>query len=141
MSFLANKDGWHGKAVPAEQEGAGDRGTRRDPRRSRHAAAARGLPRDRPGKLHATNRRRTYADGIATRKAFGETFAWLAGHRTDLVVLDGEVGNSTYTEDLEAVAPDRFIQLYIAEQSMVGVQTGLQALGKTAFAGARSVRS
>ena len=49
-------------------------------------------------------------------------------------MLDGEVGNSTYTEDVEAVAPERFFQLYIAEQCMVGVQTGLQALGKTAFA-------
>ena len=71
---------------------------------------------------------------MATRKAFGETLAWLAGHRPDLVVLDGEVGNSTYTEDFEAVAPERFVQMYIAEQCMVGAQTGLQALGKTAFA-------
>ena len=60
--------------------------------------------------------------------------AWLAGERADLVVLDGEVGNSTYTEDVERVAPDRFVQLYIAEQTMVGAQIGLQALGKTAFA-------
>jgi transketolase len=51
-----------------------------------------------------------------------------------VVVLDGEVGNSTYTEDTEAVAPDRFVELYIAEQTMIGVQTGLQALGKIAFA-------
>jgi transketolase len=49
-------------------------------------------------------------------------------------VLDGEVGNSTYTEDADAVAPDRFVQMYIAEQCMLGVQTGLQAMGKTAFA-------
>jgi transketolase len=40
-----------------------------------------------------------YTEPVATRKAFGETLAWLAGHRPDLVVLDGEVGNSTYTED------------------------------------------
>jgi transketolase len=58
----------------------------------------------------------------------------LAGHRPDLVVLDGEVGNSTYTEDFQAVAPERFLQMYIAEQCMLGAQTGLQALGKTAFA-------
>ncbi|MBA3765281.1 MAG: transketolase, partial [Actinobacteria bacterium] len=71
---------------------------------------------------------------VATRKAFGETLAWLAGHRPDLVVLDGEVGNSTHTEDYQAVAPERFVQMYIAEQAIVGAQTGLQALGKTAFA-------
>ncbi|MGH7541505.1 MAG: transketolase family protein, partial [Gemmatimonadota bacterium] len=54
--------------------------------------------------------------------------------RPDLVVLDGEVSNSTYTEDFQAVAPDRFFELFIAEQTMIGAQTGLQALGKTAFA-------
>src|SRR6185295_16205776 len=70
---------------------------------------------------------------VATRKAFGETLAWLAGHRPDLVVLDGEVGNSTYTEDVEAVAPERFVQMYIAEQTMIGAQTGLQAIGKIAY--------
>jgi transketolase len=48
-------------------------------------------------------------------------------------VLDGEVGNSTYTEDVLKVAPERFLELYIAEQTMIGVQTGLQALGKIAF--------
>jgi transketolase len=49
------------------------------------------------------------------------------------VVLDGEVGNSTHTEEAGRGARALF-QLYIAEQCMVGVQTGLQALGKTAFA-------
>ncbi|HEV2952015.1 MAG TPA: transketolase C-terminal domain-containing protein, partial [Actinomycetota bacterium] len=40
---------------------------------------------------------------------------------------------STYTEDVEAVAPERFFQMYIAEQTMIGAQTGMQAIGKTAF--------
>jgi transketolase len=48
-------------------------------------------------------------------------------------VLDGEVGNSTHTEDVEKVAPERFIQMYIAEQCMIGAQVGLQALGKVAW--------
>ena len=76
----------------------------------------------------------TYDGPIATRKAFGDALVWIAGHRPDLVVLDGEVGNSTYTEDVERAAPERFVQLFIAEQCMVGVQTGMQALGKTAWA-------
>ena len=50
------------------------------------------------------------------------------------MVLDGEVSNSTHTEDFQAVAPERFVEMYIAEQTLVGAQTGLQALGKTAFA-------
>ena len=69
-----------------------------------------------------------YDGPVATRKAFGDALVWIAGHRPDLVVLDGEVGNSTYTEDVERAAPERFVQLFIAEQCMVGVQTGMQAL-------------
>ena len=48
-------------------------------------------------------------------------------------MIDGEVGNSTYTDDVLAVAPDRFLEVYIAEQTMVGAQIGMQALGKVAF--------
>ena len=85
------------------------------------------------GELHAAPAP-VYTAPVPTRKAFGEALAWLAGHRPDVVVLDGEVGNSTHTEDFEAVAPERFFQMYIAEQCVVGAQTGMQALGKTAFA-------
>ena len=133
VSFLANRDGWHGKAVPADQEGAaieelgGIRSLRVTPPRPE---AFREVDLGESEREPAPQ----YGEAIATRKAFGETLAWLAGHRTDLVVLDGEVGNSTHTEDFQAVAPERFIELYIAEQSVVGVQTGLQALDKTAFA-------
>ena len=133
VSFLANKEGWHGKAVPADQEGPAIE----ELGGIRSIVVTPPMPEDyKPfvtGEPHASPAP-TYPDGIPTRKAFGETLAWLAGHRQDLVVLDGEVGNSTHTEDVEAVAPERFFQLYIAEQCMIGAQTGLQALGKTAFA-------
>ncbi len=133
VSFLADEGGWHGKAVPAEQ--ADD------------AIAELGGPRDllvdppappawTPAGSAALDEMAppSYDAAIPTRKAFGETLAWLAGRRPDLVVLDGEVGNSTHSEDFAAAAPDRFFQMYIAEQCMVGVQVGLQALGKVAFA-------
>jgi len=70
---------------------------------------------------------------VATRKAFGEALAALAA-RPDLVVLDGEVSNSTHTEDFQRVAPERFLEMYIAEQCMLGVAVGLQALGKAPVA-------
>ena len=133
VSFAANHDGWHGKAMSEEQaaqaieELGGIRSLTVSPPSP---------PEFKPlvlGELHAEPAPH-YTEPIATRKAFGQTLAWLAGHRPDLVVLDGEVGNSTYTEDVQAVAPERFVQMYIAEQAMVGAQTGLQALGKTAFA-------
>ena len=133
VSFLADQEGWHGKAVPADrlEEAVAEMGGVRD-LHVETPAPPDWKPADR-GELRAAAAP-TYDGEVATRKAFGETLAWLAGHRPELVVLDGEVGNSTYTEDAQTAAPDRFIQLYIAEQCMVGVQTGLQALGKTAWA-------
>jgi transketolase len=134
VSFLADREGWHGKAVPQDQLAAAidELGGSPDltltppsPPEFRPTTIVRDQP---PAEAP------TYEGPIATRKAFGEALAWLAGHRPDLVVLDGEVGNSTYTEDVEEVAPERFIQVYIAEQTMLGAATGLQALGKTAFA-------
>jgi transketolase len=132
VSEVANRDGWHGKAFPeglaarAIDELGGVRALTITPQKPEPWMPAGRVP---PAGAPAP----TYAEPIATRKAFGETLRWLAGERDDLVVLDGEVGNSTYTEDAEAVAPDRFFQMYIAEQTLVGTQTGLHALGATAF--------
>jgi transketolase len=133
VSVAANREGWHGKAMSTEQaaqaieELGGIRSLTVTPPSP---------PEFKPlvlGELHAEPAP-NYTEPVATRKAFGETLAWLAGHRPDLVVLDGEVGNSTHTDDVEVVAPERFLEMYIAEQAVVGAQTGLQALGKTAFA-------
>ncbi|MCD6022176.1 MAG: transketolase [Actinomycetia bacterium] len=132
VSEVANQDGWHGKAFPEDlasraiEELGGVRSLTITPQKPEPwMPVGRAAPAGAPAP--------TYAEPIATRKAFGETLRWLAGERDDLVVLDGEVGNSTYTEDAEAIAPDRFFQMYIAEQTLVGTQTGLHALGATAF--------
>jgi transketolase len=132
VSFLEDAEGWHGKPLSAEQAEAaiaelgGERSLTITP-----PAPAPWTP---PAPAAAADVvLPAYEDGVATRKAFGETLAALAV-RPDVVVLDGEVSNSTYTEDFQAVAPDRFVELYIAEQCMAGVAVGLQALGKTVFA-------
>jgi len=70
---------------------------------------------------------------VATRKAFGEALAGLAA-RPEVVVLDAEVGNSTYTEDFQRVAPERFFQSFIAEQLMVATAAGLAVRGYVPFA-------
>ena len=132
VSEVANKEGWHGKAFPPDlaeraiEELGGVRSiTITPPKPDPWMPVGAGAPAGAPAP--------TYVEPIATRKAFGDTLAWMAGERSDLVVLDGEVGNSTYTEDVEAVAPERFFQMYIAEQTMIGAQTGMQAIGKIAF--------
>jgi transketolase len=70
----------------------------------------------------------------ATRKAFGVALAALGKTNPAIVALDGDVKNSTYTEDFEKACPDRFFQMYIAEQNMVGAAMGLAAAGKIPFA-------
>ncbi len=70
---------------------------------------------------------------VATRKAFGDALAAVGCANPEVVVLDGDVKNSTYTEDFEKACPDRFFQCYIAEQNMVGTGMGLAAAGKIPF--------
>jgi transketolase len=63
-------------------------------------------------------------ESVATRKAYGQALAAL-GKRPEIVVLDGEVGNSTYAEDFEKQYPDRYFQMYIAEQQMIATAVGM----------------
>lgn len=71
---------------------------------------------------------------LATRKAFGYALASLGRVCSDIEVLDADVKNSTFTEIFEKEFPDRLTQCFIAEQTMIGVATGLQARGKIPFA-------
>ena len=132
VSLVANAEGWHGKALSEEQavaaiaELGGERHlTITPPKPESFMPIELGAPR--------ITEPPVYDGPIATRKAYGDALAWLAGHRPDVVALDGEVGNSTYSDDVLDVAPERFFEVYIAEQTMVGAQIGMQALGKVAF--------
>ncbi len=71
---------------------------------------------------------------VATRGAYGDALAWLGSIDERVVALDGEVGNSTYAERFAAAHPDRFFEMYIAEQQMVASAVGMQARGWKPFA-------
>jgi len=71
---------------------------------------------------------------LATRKAFGHALAALGRVSDNVMVVDADVKNSTFTQTFEKEFPERFIQCFIAEQNMVGVATGLTQRGKIAFA-------
>jgi len=130
VSFLADREGWHGKALSQQEadraiaELGGPRDVSVTPRKPEAGVSP---PADVPNVVLPV-----YAEAIATRKAFGETLAALAV-RGDVVAIDGEVSNSTHTEDLQKVAPDRFVEGYIAEQNMLGMAVGMQVLGKVVF--------
>lgn len=72
--------------------------------------------------------------GLAQRNYYGKALAELAKTRKDVVVLDADLAGSTKTSDFEKVAPERFVEVGIAEQNMIGVASGLAASGKTVFA-------
>jgi transketolase len=71
--------------------------------------------------------------GKATRDAFGEALRDLGRERPEIVVVDGDVSNSTRTEWFGKEFPDRFFNCGIAESNMVGVAAGLAAGGKVPF--------
>jgi transketolase len=68
-------------------------------------------------------------EGPATREAFGEALAE-AGANENVVVVDGDVNNSTFTNHFKEKYPDRFFNAGIAESNMVGIASGLAGSGK-----------
>jgi transketolase len=71
--------------------------------------------------------------GRAMREVFGETVAALAAEDPRIVMLDGDVGSSTRADIFENAHPDRFLQMGIAEQNMLGVAAGLSTMGLIPF--------
>ncbi len=135
FSQVVNKDGWHGKALNAEQEKAAlaELGGVRHlvvtgPKPEEKQPASR--PGPQPLKLP------TYEVGKkeATRKAYGDALVALGAARSDVVALDGEVSNSTHADEFKKAYPDRFFEMFIAEQQLLGSAVGLAVLGKRAFA-------
>lgn len=73
-------------------------------------------------------------DSVATRKAYGDTLKALGASRPDVVALDGEVSNSTYAEEFAKAYPERYFEMYIAEQQLVAAAVGLQVRHYKPFA-------
>jgi transketolase len=70
---------------------------------------------------------------VATRNAYGEALRALGGTRGDVVALDGEVSDSTRAEFFKEVFPERFFEMYIAEQQLIGAAVGMQVRGWKPF--------
>jgi transketolase len=71
---------------------------------------------------------------VATRKAYGEALTALGSQRGDVVALDGEVSNSTHSEDFRAAHEERYFEMFIAEQQLVAAAVGFQVRGWVPFA-------
>jgi transketolase len=71
---------------------------------------------------------------VATRKAYGDALVALGARDPKVVALDGEVSNSTFAEEFTRAFPERYFEMFIAEQQMVAAATGLAVRGYKAFA-------
>ncbi len=129
-SKVEDQGGWHGKAVAEEaiEELGGVRNITVDVRRPDAGEAHRFEP------AGAEWPRYEVGSKVATRKAYGEALAALGAEDGRVVALDGEVSNSTYAEIFRDAHPDRFFEMYIAEQQMVAAAVGMQVLGWRPFA-------
>jgi transketolase len=135
VSFLENIEGRHGTALSEEELSRAEKEI---------------LPKIKDVKFKSQNFikakipiacRRKYSikteykigDIIATREAFGRALVKLGEQNDRMVVLDGDVKNSTFTIYFFNKFPERSLQCYIAEQNMVGVAVGLQSHGFDVF--------
>ncbi len=76
---------------------------------------------------------------MATREAYGKALVELGGENSDIVVLDADLAKSTKTINFSKQFPDRFFDMGIAEQNMMGTAAGLAATGKVPFASSFAV--
>ena len=134
VSFLENKEGWHGKALDPDQakEAIAELGGETRSRTFPVTKPERWEPR--PLQRTGSVSLKSYSESVATRKAYGEALAALGAARKDVVVLDAEVSNSTHAEDFKKTAADRFFEMYIAEQQMIAAAVGMQVVGLVPFA-------
>ena len=129
-SKVENENGWHGKAIA--EEAVAELGGIRN-----HVVD---VPKPDAGEPHRFEPvavewpRWETGEEVSTRKAYGEALAALGGERGDVVALDGEVSNSTYAEIFRDAHPERYVEMYIAEQQLVAAAVGLQVLGWKPFA-------
>jgi transketolase len=133
---IENKDNWHGKALPedmAERAIAELGGVRHilvdtlDPVPGESAVCRGG------GGVSITLPTYPKDAKVATRKAYGDALTAL-GARPDVVALDGEVSNSTHAEEFKKVYPDRFFEMFVAEQQLVAAAVGMSVRHLVPFA-------
>ena len=70
---------------------------------------------------------------VSLRETYGKTLAEMGTTNKDIVVLDADLSKSTMTHYFAKAFPDRFFEVGIAEQNLIGIAAGLAASGKIPF--------
>jgi len=135
FSEVEDREGWHGKPLPPEMaeraviELGGERNLLvRGPVPDQAAPA-----RDRGSSDQVKLPTYQLGQKLATRKAYGDALAAL-GVRRDVVAMDGEVSNSTFADEFASAYPERYFEMYIAEQQLVAAAVGFGVRGYRPFA-------
>jgi transketolase len=133
VKAVEDKPGWHGKALDNADEAIEELGGKRDLTVQVAKPETDGRPHEfETGELELP--RYDLGEEVATRKAYGEALAALGRARGEIVGLDGEVSNSTFAEIFRDAVPERYFEMYIAEQQMVAAAVGMQVTGWRPFA-------
>jgi transketolase len=134
VSFLENMEGWHGKPVPKQELDKALAELSQPYASDGFVPNPRPRPQweERPVNIDISIGRKI-GESVATREAYGDALVKLAEKNDRIVALDGDTKNSTFSEKLLKARPDRFFEMFIAEQNMVGVAAGLSARGMIPF--------
>ncbi len=134
VSFIEDKNGWHGKALnkedlarALEELGTVDRSVLDEIPKPEDLKPEQRAPQKAADVSYAADK------PVATRHAYGSALARIFPALPDMVVLDAEVSNSTFSEIFRAAYPERFFEMFIAEQNMVGAALGFCRRGKIPF--------
>jgi transketolase len=133
VQAVEDQEGKHGKPLPDATEAIRELGGERDV----HVKVTPPPPDLRPRRFPADGARLpAYEPGsmAATRTAFGQALVTVGDLRPEVVVLDGEVGDSTRTEFFAEEHPERFFECYISEQQMIAAAVGMQVRGWIPYA-------
>jgi transketolase len=137
VSFLQDKDGWHGKTLNKEEA------AKAIAELSPTAKSGLGVAIPAPSKLPqpANAIPASYppinyklGDKIATREAYGTALERIGSADLRIVAVDGDTKNSTFADKFFKKFPERSTECFIAEQNMVAVAVGLSTRGKVPFA-------
>jgi transketolase len=137
VSFLQDKDGWHGK--PLNKEEAAKAIAELQPSAKSGLGVAIPAPNQLPAPANAVPASYppisyNLGDKVATREAYGTALARIGEADLRIVAVDGDTKNSTFADKFFKKFPERSTECFIAEQNMVGVAMGLAARGKVPFA-------
>jgi len=132
VEAVEDKEGWHGKPLDDPEAAIAELGGERNIVVDVHAPEH-SKPREfATGPLELP--RYDLGEQVATRKAYGDALLALGKADGAIVALDGEVGNSTYAAEFAQKIPERYFEMYIAEQQLLAAAVGLQVSGLKPFA-------